>query len=51
MNSKRLHLVLLATIGLLFLGLIAGAYGINNLLGSRTNKLIELKAKSQALDQ
>ncbi len=51
MTSKRLYLILIATIGVLFIGLIAGAYGVNNLLGSQAAKLTGLKAKSLALNQ
>ncbi len=51
MTSKRLYLILLATIGVLFIGLVAGAYGINNLLGSQAAKLTGLKAKDLALNQ
>jgi hypothetical protein len=51
MSSKRLHTVLIATLVLLFVGLLGGAYGINKLLISEANKLLVLKAKSQALTQ
>ena len=51
MNSKRMYLFMLAIIGLLLVGLVAGAYGINSLLGSQSKKLVGLKAQSQALDQ
>ncbi len=51
MNSRRLYIVLLAVIGLLFIGLLAGTYGANKLLSSQANELISLKAKSHALDQ
>lgn len=51
MSSKRLHLVLLAVIGLLFVSLVGGAYGVNKMLGQEATKLTTLKAKSQALDQ
>jgi cell division protein FtsB len=51
MNSKRLHLVLVATLVLLFIGLLGGAYGINKLLASEANKLTALKAKNLALGQ
>jgi hypothetical protein len=49
MSSKRLHLILLATVGLLFIGLIGGTYGINKLLGTKATQLTALKAKSLAL--
>jgi len=51
MNSKRMHLILLALIGLLLVGLVAGAYGTNKVLVSQANHLISLKAKSKALDK
>jgi hypothetical protein len=51
MTSKRLHLILIATLILLFSGLLGGAYGINKILASQANKLTALKAKSLALDQ
>lgn len=51
MTSKRINLVLLAAIGLLFIGLLAGAYGINSLLSSQAVKLTNLKAKNLALSQ
>jgi len=50
-SSKRLYFGLLALIGLLFIGLLAGTYGINSVLTSRANKLTGLKANSQALTQ
>src|SRR5438105_3846240 len=51
MNSKRLHMILVASIILLLVGLVAGAYGVNSLLTKRADKLTNLKAKSQALAQ
>ena len=51
MNSKRLYFILLGVIVLLFVGLAAGAYGANKLLGQQANKLSALKAKSLALAQ
>jgi uncharacterized membrane protein YuzA (DUF378 family) len=50
-NSKRLYYGLIGLIGLLCLGLIAGAYGVNSMLATRATTLTSLKAKSQALDQ
>lgn len=49
MNSKRLHMVLLGLIGLLFVALLAGAYGANSLLSSRAATLTNAKAKAAAL--
>jgi hypothetical protein len=51
MNSKRLYLVLIGVIGLLFVAMLAGVYGANSLLSSRALKLTDLKAKSMALDR
>ena len=51
MTAKRLHLLLLASIILLCAGLVGGAYGINSLLSTRAKTLVDLKAKSQALEQ
>jgi len=49
MGTKRLYFGLLGLIGLLIIGLIGGAYGANNLLSARADKLLSVKAKSQAL--
>lgn len=49
MTSKRLRLILIGLMGLLFIGLIAGTYEADQLLKSQANKLITLKAKTQAL--
>lgn len=51
MNSKRMYYLLLSLIGLLFVGLIAGAYGANSLLTTQATNLTQLKAKSKALDK
>ncbi len=51
MTAQRIHLALVAIIVLLFASLLGGAYGINNLLGSESNKLVALKAKDLALTQ
>lgn len=51
MSNKQLHTVLIAVLILLFIGLVAGAYGVNKLLVSESNSLLVLKAKSQALTQ
>jgi len=51
MTSKRLHLVLIGAICLLMVGLVGGAYGVNSLLTTRSNKLVGLKAQSGALDE
>jgi hypothetical protein len=51
MNSRRLHIVLLGLLGLMVVGLIGGAYGVNSLLTKESDKLSTLKAKSLALSQ
>lgn len=51
MTAKQVHLILVGTISLLCLGLVGGAYNINAILGSRADKLVALKAESQALAQ
>ena len=51
MTSKRLYLVLLGGIALLFVGLIAGAYEVNSLVSSKSQALSVLKAKDKALSQ
>src|ERR1700761_9564426 len=50
-TSKRLYFILITLIGLLLIGLLAGAYGANKLLTVRATKLTNLKAESQALSQ
>ena len=50
-GSKRVYAALITVIVLLLAGLLVGAYGVNKLLGTKADKLIALKAKSQALDQ
>jgi len=49
MTSKRLRWLLIGVLGLLFVGLLAGTYETNKLLGLQASKLIRLKAKSLAL--
>jgi len=51
MTSKRLFLLLIGLIGLLAVGLVGGTYGANNLLKSRAQTLVGLKAQSIALQQ
>ncbi len=51
MTPKRLYFVLIGGICALFIILLAGTYGINSLLSARADKLTQLKAKSQALNQ
>ena len=50
-NSKRLHLALIASIGLLLVALIGGTYEANNFLVQKASNLTALKAKSLALTQ
>lgn len=49
MTSKHLRWLLMALLGLLFVGLVAGTYEANSLFESQASKLIGLKAKSLAL--
>ena len=49
MNSKKLYYVLLGVIGLLFVGLLAGAYEVDQVLSSKSDHLVSLKLKSQVL--
>lgn len=49
MNSKRVYILLLGVIGILLLGIIAGTYGINSLLQSKSTALVNLKLKDQVL--
>lgn len=49
MNSKRVYYIMIGLISLLFIGLMAGAYGVNSLLQSRSNDLTNLKLKDQVL--
>ncbi len=51
MSSKRLHLILIGTLVVLFAALIGGTYGVNKLLTTEAGTLTAAKAKSQALDQ
>lgn len=51
MTSKRLHLIMTAVLGLLFVTLVFGVYAINSSLGAEADKLVILKAKSRALSQ
>lgn len=51
MTPKRIYFGLIGMICALFIALLVGTYGINSLLSSRSDKLTQLKAKSQALDQ
>lgn len=50
MNSKRFYYVLLASVALLTLGLIGGAYGANALLQSGSKSLLEARSRGQALE-
>ncbi len=51
MSSKRLYFLLIGIIFVLFIGLVVGTYGANNLLSTQANKLTNLKAKNLALTQ
>lgn len=51
MSSKRLNLILAALIGLLFVGVVGGAYGANKIMTGKSNDLAKLKAKDEALSR
>lgn len=51
MTSKRLYLMLIGAIVVLFIGLIAGTYEIGGVLGHKADTLTGLKAQDQALGQ
>jgi hypothetical protein len=51
MTSKRVYYLMIGLIGLLFVALLAGAYGANSLLAKQAVSLTALKAKSSALDK
>ncbi len=51
MNSKGVYYLLIGLIGLLLVGLLAGAYGANSLLATQAVSLTNLKAKNSALDK
>lgn len=51
MSSKRLYFVLISGIVVLFVAMLAGAYGIDSLLAGRATKLTQAKAKNQALNE
>ena len=51
MNSKRLNLVLIGLVCLMFIGLVGGAYKVNSLVSGESKKLSDLKAKDKALAQ
>ncbi len=50
MSSKRLYYILVATIGLLVVGLIGGAYGADSLLKAQSQKLLDARTKVQGLE-
>ena len=51
MSSKRLHMILLAVIAALLIGLLGGTYELNSVLTKKGNELMTNKAKSAALQQ
>lgn len=51
MNGKRVYYLMLGLIAILVIGLLAGAYETNTLLGSQAAGLTKLKAKSKALEK
>ena len=51
MTSKRVYYAIIGLILLLTIGIIGGTYGVNNLLQSRSNKVVLLKSKLAGLQQ
>lgn len=51
MNSKRVYFALIASVCLLFIGLVFSTYQINTILSKKASELTKLKAKSLALEQ
>jgi hypothetical protein len=51
MNSKRLYFIMLSAVCLLFLGLIAGAYGANIILQEQSKTVVQARSKSMSLEQ
>ena len=49
MNSKRAYYVLLGVVALLFVGILAGAYEVNNILVAKSKHLVSLKTQSQVI--
>jgi hypothetical protein len=49
MNSKRAYYVLLGAVGLLAVGILAGAFEVNNLLVAKSKHLVSLKTQSQVV--
>jgi hypothetical protein len=49
MNSRRVYFLLLGLIGLLVIGVIGGAYGVNSMLQTKSDKLVAVKLHSQVL--
>lgn len=49
MNGQRVYYLMIGLITILVIGLFAGAYETNSLLGSQATSLTKLKAKSKAL--
>lgn len=50
MNSKKLYFIFVASIGLLIVAIIGGAYATNNLLQQKSETLVAVKAASDSLD-
>lgn len=51
MTSKRLHIIFVAIIVLMFASLLGGAYAINSVLTKKGQQLTNLKAQTKALEQ
>lgn len=51
MSTKRAYYIMCGIVVILLVGIIGGAYGIQTLLKSESTKLVNLKAKADALTQ
>lgn len=51
MSAKRLYLIFIASLCVLFAGLLIATFNINKLLVAKTNDLTQLKAKDAALSR
>ena len=51
MNSKKLYYIMIGLVGLMAVGLIAGAFGASSILATQSQGLTKARSKSMALDQ
>jgi hypothetical protein len=50
MTSKRVYFIIIGLVGLLFIGILGGTYGVNSLLQAQSNKVIALKSQVAGLN-